>query len=694
MYLNRLKKNLTDKKIKVLFTDYYDTLVHRTVHPNYAIKIWAKFMIIEFGLNISIDKLYFIRKESMAYLCNTLNKNNVEVPYETLMGEIYKRLINNNIIKNIEQKRFFNVFESLDFRAETSVQYPNESIVKLLSDFKASGGRVFLVSDFYGSKSLFVKMLKHHGILDVFDDLFSSSTLEKSKHRGTIYNEVVTQLSINHKDILMIGDNKLSDFENAAKNGLNAFLLPHDKYLRKNKLNALGDDYKKIKRAVNTIYNACTKKPSMPFTQYIIFYHFFIERLYYKCKKEGVKNLFFLSREGQYLKKIFDSYQDFYLIENETKIKTHYLKISRQASMQINLKEIEKEEFKYLKKEYPELSLQDFLAFFNCPDDIKAAIRTELDIEIGNPINDFFNSSVFTSLKANNQFSEFYKNHRLSSKSDFNDYINSFDANVQEEGMHLVDIGWGGTMQESIFGFFEEKIPITGYYLGLRYIYDLKEKTQRDGLIFSILPFTNYHDNILMANNQFYEQFSAANHGSAIGYTSKNNGYVLEIYNPEEKWLYDNYIQEHQKQMFNFHLSLLKCTENICYDQEMIQEIISKKALISGLFHSRRKLKFIQTLNSGFYQNIGTHKVGISYKKEDGVSVMKYIQTFILTPELIFRYITKLKPILYKKNRILAALTPTYFIYLYFLLNKFIRFKVLKNSFLLKSTYFKNTNKI
>ncbi|GAA4892421.1 hypothetical protein GCM10023311_16130 [Flaviramulus aquimarinus] len=694
MYLNRLKKNLTDKNIKVLFTDYYDTLIHRTVHPNYTIKIWAKFMIIEFGLNTTTDELYFIRQESMTYLCNKLDRNNVEVPYETLIGEIYKRLVNNNIIENINKPQFVKAFESIDLKAETSVQYPNENILNLLNDFKANGGKVYLVSDFYGSKSLFKKMLKHHGILDVFDDVFSSSSLEKSKHSGTIYNAVISQLSIQQKDIMMIGDNKRSDFENATKNGLNAFLLPHDKYLRKNRRNALGDDYKKAKKAVNTIYKACTKKSSMPFTQYIIFYHFFTERLYYKCKKEGVKNLFFLSREGQYLKKLFDSYQDFASIENGAKIKTHYLKISRQASMQINLKTIDKEEFKYLKKEYPELSLQDFLTFFNCPDDIKKAIVTALNIDIDKPINDFFNSSEYTNLKANKNFTEFYKNHKQSNTSDFNAYINSFNANVEEEGIHLVDIGWGGTMQESIFGFFEEKIPVTGYYLGLRYMYDIKEKTQRDGLIFSILPFTNYHDNILMANNQFYEQFSAANHGSAIGYTNKNNGYVLEKHNAEEKWLYDNYIQDHQKQMFDFHLALLKSTETICYDQEMIQRIISKKALISGLFHNRRHLKFIQTLNSGFYQNIGTNKVGISYKKEEGDGIMKYILTFLLTPELVFRYITKLKPILYEKNKILAALTPTYFIYFYFLLNRYIRFKVLKNSFLLKSTYFKDANKI
>ncbi|WP_299776466.1 HAD family hydrolase [uncultured Formosa sp.] len=689
MSLNSLKIKLSNQNTKVLFSDYYDTIVHRNVHPNYTLKLWAKYMIAELGLNISIDELYFIRQESLSHLCEKYKKNNVEIPYNTLINDIFIRLVNSDLINFSKKEYFFYLFERIDFKTESSVQYLNQDVLNVIKAFKAEGGKTYLVSDFYGSKSLFEKLLEYHGILNVFDDIFSSSELESSKHHGSIYKKVLNILSIDANEVVMIGDNQRSDYDNAVKNGLNAYKLPHDKYLKKNKLNAIGSDLKNTKQVINNIYNRSKKKDVMPFTQYIIYYHFFIERLYLKSKKEGIKNLFFLAREGQFLKKIFDSYQEFHLLDKDSKINTHYLKTSRQASIQINLEPLETEPFLYLKNKYPELSIEDFLIFFNCPEHTKNIIIKALNLSPNTSIKDFFKSNIFENLKQNETFITFYKTHRESNKNSFKAYINSFGVDIEKEGVYLIDIGWGGTMQESLFGFFNEQIPVTGYYLGLRYIYNIQEKTQRDGLIFSILPFTSYNDYLLMANNQYYEQFSAANHGSAVEYTDQN-GYVIEKHNPEEKWLYDTYIKTHQKQMLDFHQVLLKELDTICYDQKMIQHIISKIALKTGLFYNQKTLQFIESLNSGFYQNIGTNAVGLKYEKQELGSPISHLITFIKTPEVVFRYVTKLKPVLYQKNKILAFLTPSYFIYFYFLFNKFMRFSVLKPLFLLKSTYFKN----
>ncbi|QDO93250.1 HAD family hydrolase [Formosa sediminum] len=690
MSLNDLKIKLDNKYTKVLFSDYYDTIIHRTVHPNYTLKLWAKYMIIELGLDLTYDALYFIRQEALAHLCEKLKKNNVEIPYEILIGDVFIRLVNSNYIDYSCKSRFFELFETIDFKTESSVQYINEDVVNTIKTFKSKGGKVYLVSDFYGSKSLFEKLLQYHGISTLFDDIFSSSMLQTSKHAGTLYKTVLETLLItNPSEVVMIGDNQRSDYDNAITNKLNAHKLPHDKYLKQNRLNALGNDFKSTKKVINTIYKKSKKKDIMPFTQYIIYYHFFIERLYIKCKKERVKNLFFLAREGQFLKQIFDSYQEFHLIDTNSKINTHYLKTSRQASIQINLEPLETEPFLYLKDKYPELSIADFLIFFNCPESTQHTIIKALNISANAPIKDFFKSEVFEKLKQNETFIAFYKTHRETNRNSFNAYINAFGVDIEKEGIYLVDIGWGGTMQESLYGFYKSEIPVTGYYLGLRYIYNIQEKTKRDGLIFSILPFTSYTDYLLMANNQYYEQFSAANHGSAVEYTDTAK-YVIEKHNPEEKWLYETYIETHQKQMLGFHQELLKNLETVCYDQNMIQQIIAKIALKTGLFYNKKTLQFIDSLNSGFYQNIGTNTVGLKYEKQELGNPISYLITFIKTPEVVFRYVTKLKPVLYQKNKILAFLTPSYFIYLYYLLNKFIRFSILKPLFLLKYTYFKN----
>lgn len=687
--LNQLHKQLKEKNIKYLFTDYYDTIVHRRVHPNYTQRIWAKLMIRELGLPTSIDNLYFIRQEASRYLTKTLGKEDVEVPYDALKQEVCKRVINADIVSIEEKDSFINLFEDADVRAESSVQYLNQSVVDTLKYFKSNGGRVYLVSDFYGSKSLFEKLLKQHDIIDLFDGIYSSAVLETSKHNGTIYSPILNELSIDPTEVMMIGDNERSDYKNAIKNNLNAYHLPHQKYLKKNKRNNFGNDQKRLNHIFNDVYKTCHKSKSIPYTEYILLYHIFAERMYALANEKKIKNLFFLSREGQFLKKLFDSYQDFARIDKSKQINTHYLKISRHASLQMSLKDIDEEEFVFLRKKYSNISVDDFLINLNCPDDLREKLISDLNVDGQSEVKDFFNSTLFSEVKANEDFRSYFNAHRKASNEAFKAYINSFNANIEQESIALVDIGWGGTMQEAIYSFFDEKIPVTGYYLGLEGIYDIQPLTKRYGLIFSVMPYTGYYDRILMANMQLYEQFSAADHGSALDYSLDEKGYVLEFHKPEEKWLYESHIKQHQEEMLSLHKTLLKDLEPLCYDRDLMQNSLSKIALKIGLLQNSKKLKFLDTLSNGFYQNIGKNKVGISYEPPKIKSPIKSAINFLMTPEKYFRYLVKLKPALYKKNKILSMFAPMYFIYLYYRFNKYLRFKILNRFFLLKYNVFK-----
>lgn len=690
MSLNQLHKQLKEKDIKFLFTDYYDTIVHRHVHPNYVQRIWAKLMVREMGLTASIDELYFIRQESTRYLVDVMKRTADEIPYDTLKQDISKRLINAEII-TIEQKTdFINLFEATDVKAESSVQYLNQDVVDTLKYFKSNGGKVFLISDFYGSKSLFENLLKHHGIFDLFEGIYSSAVLEKSKHTGNIYEPILSELAINPKDAMMIGDNHRSDYDNAIKNGLNAYHLPHKKYLKKNKRNNFGNDKKSIKRVINDVYKTCQKSSSIPYTEYIIFYHTFIERMYDTAKRKNIKDLFFLAREGQYLKKLFDSYQEHALIDESRKINTHYLKISRHAALQMSLKDIEEEPFTFLQLKYSNLSPDDFLIAVNTPDELRQQIISELNIGDGKSVVEgYFSSSIFESIKKNETFLNYYNAHRKASNNAFRAYVSSFDADIENNGINVVDIGWGGTMQEAIYEFYDQKIPVTGYYLGLGNIYNIQPKTKRFGLISSIMPYIDYYDHILMANQQLYEQFSGADHGSAVDYSLDADNYTIEYHKPEEKWLYDNHIKRHQEEMYGLHKMLLKNLELLCYSEDMMQNTISKTALKVGLLQSTKKLKFLDTLSSGFYQNVGNNQVGISYEPPKFKSPVKEVIKFLMTPEKYFRYLVKLKPALYKKSKLITFFAPMYFIYLYLGVNKYLRFKVLHRFFLLKYNIFK-----
>jgi FMN phosphatase YigB (HAD superfamily) len=687
--LNQLHKQLKEKNIKFLFTDYYDTIVHRHVHPNYTQRIWAKLMIRELGLPISIDELYFIRQSSSRYLSEILNKGNDEIPYDILKEEICKRLINSDVVSIEGKKEFISLFENADLRAESDVQYLNQDVLDTLKYFKSNGGKIYLVSDFYGSKSLFEKLLAHHGILELFEGIYSSAVLEKSKHAGTIYEPILSELSIDPNEVMMIGDNLRSDYNNAIKNGLNAYHLPHKKHLKKNKRNNFGNDKRNLERIINGVYKTCHKNSSIPYTEYIVFYHTFIERLYEAAKRKNLKDLFFLSREGQYLKKLFDSYQDFAQIDETRKINTHYLKVSRHASLQISLQDLEVEDFGFLQNKYSNISVDDFLIGVNCPDELRTQIISELKVEGKTKVEGFFRSLIFEKLKQNKAFKNYYDTHRKASHAAFKAYFNSFNSDIEKNGITLVDIGWGGTMQEAISKFNNHKVSVTAYYLGLGEIYNIQPNTKRYGLNFSLMPYTDYNDSILRANMQLYEQFSAADHGSALGYSVDVQDYTLQHHKPEEKWLYDNHIKAHQEEMFSLHQVLLKNLEPLCYSKEVMQNTMANIALKVGLFQNTKKLKFLNTLSNGFYQNIGDNQVGISYEPPKFKNQLREFIKFLMTPEKYFRYIVKLKPMIYKKNKLVAVFMPMYLIYLYYGFNKYLRFSILNRFFYLKYNIFK-----
>jgi hypothetical protein len=89
----------------------------------------------------------------------------------------------------------------------------------------------------------------------------------------------------------------------------------------------------------------------------------------------------------------------------------------------------------------------------------------------------------------------------------------------------------------------------------------------------------------------------------------------------------------------------------VTYSQDMAQDYLTDLALRLGLFTNRKKLKFIQLISQGFYQNIGSNKVGINYDASQlSMSKKQLLKQFLWSPEKTFRYLVKLKPLLYTKN--------------------------------------------
>ncbi|WP_299782690.1 HAD family hydrolase [uncultured Formosa sp.] len=676
----------------VIFCDMFDTLVHRTVHPNYVMRLWAKTMIRELGLDIDIDELYFIRKEVEIYLSEKHKVLHIEIPYELLIKEVYNRLICCDLVRDISFSKFQNYFEKTEVTVELKVQFLNENTVKELIKIKNKGSDLYCVTDFYTSKKVILNILQSHKIEHLFDDVFVSSECEKSKHNGNFYTYLIDILGLDPTHIIMIGDNLKHDIVNAEKSNLNTLYIPNKEFSKTKIKYSYGSDLKDYKQIVNSLYKRCNSKHVPANSDYILFYFIYIERLYFKLKKACINDIFFLSREGLYFKKLFDFYQSYYALTDEDLIKTHYLKTSRQASMIVSLESIDDEAFSFLRNKYPKLSPKGFLNNFNFDDDLINEIITRLNLESIQSISipNFLDSDVFEALKQNELFVTHYDKTRLEQKAYFDAYLKSFNVDFVTDGLHLADIGWGGTMQERLFDYFKGEVKVYAYYLGIREVYNITDTTKRFGLNFSVYPYTSYSDYILSGNIELNEQLLSAPHGSTISYDINSPTFSNEFHQADEKRIYKDHISKIQNFMFEQFKILINDFDKICYSREIAQEQMVNYALRIGIFASKRKISKMIKIFEGFYSNVGDFSKGLTINTDRSKKdILVSVKTFILRPEKMFRYLLRVKPYLFTKHKfLLFAFFPSYLIYWYIKFNIWIRRSFLMKQFYLKYTYF------
>jgi len=636
---------------KVVFTDFFDTLVHRTVHPQYPMKLWGKFMIRELGLLLSSEELYAIRIDSLAYVAKKQRKRSIEVSYESVISEIHSRLVNVDALPNTNFELFKEIFEQADYISEISVQFKNDELVNALSALKKKGYPIFLVTDFFLSQKIIRKILHFHDMLSIFDDVFVSCEMSESKESGTIYPLILEKLGVLPEEVVMIGDNKKSDIVNSAKHKIKSLHTKHLSHHFRNKMNLLGSDTKSFKKACLKTERRC-RKSKHQFSEYIIHFYFFIERLYKKAKRDNVKNLFFLAREGLFLKALFDYYQEMNQFGHTCKIQTHYLKASRQSAQQIALKPIEEEDFNGLEGMFGQMSVEQLLQWFLFSSKVKNEIINDIGTDPNKIHENIFNSDIMNKLRNNTIFREHYEKNRLKQKEAFAGYIDFFDAAIEEEGIALVDVGWGGTMQECIYDFFKKEVPVTGYYMGLKTIYQIESNTKRFGLNFSLYPSYGPTYDILKANGQLYEQLLGAPHGSTLGYTFDNEvPTTIEFHEESEKYVFETYIKDIQNYMVTEFETLFLNLRSINYTHEMSQDFMTDLALRIGIFSNKKKIKFINDISKGFYQNVGENKVGLAYNPNQLRSQKRVLlKKFLRSPEKVFRFLVKLKPFLYAKG--------------------------------------------
>jgi len=490
--------------------------VTRTVYPEYTKEMASKLLGLACGGLVGSEELYEIRSELERDMCEQRSAAGGEL--EFYLPEFAPRYLEK--VRNRHQ-RFFRGWEvdqftelllDIELSVERSVQEPLTEVIDVLQKLKQRGLKTILISDFYLPSSHYLQMLDHHGLTELFDHVFVSADYGLAKGSGRMYAKVCEQLGCRLDQLVMIGDNGHSDVEMARQQGIATLHLQNPRQ----------QEYYQTWKAENINPEQEFEKSLSTLPQEIVFkemahsLYLFIYRLFRKLSADGTREVFFFSKEGEFLKRLFEQFQaDLF---GSQVITSNYLLASRKATFLASLRSLEEEDFARLFNHYRDISCRDFLLSLNLEESLSQEICTQAGLDFETRISNFPQSAEFNKLKNSTLFQSVYEQRREQQRENFINYLESFGFDFRKQGLTIVDVGWKGSIQDNIYHILGGEVEVCGYYLGSLIAGERRKNNGKKGLLFDDHPALTPYFQAYNHNRSLYEMVLGASHGSADGY--------------------------------------------------------------------------------------------------------------------------------------------------------------------------------
>lgn len=234
--------------------------------------------------------------------------------------------------------------QQIEYLKKIEVEIEMKSVRKITKRIKhvknllSEGNQVILISDMYLPEHTIKQMLKKADPILLTIPLFLSSKSGYQKSTGKLYEQIQRELNIPYSKWIHHGDNYHADIRMAEKLGIKTVYFPklsfnkyekniinkidnHDAYL-------LADLLANYRESLQIDNELVDKKNSLEYYVYGYVSQYFVPYIYNvleKAIKKEIKTLYFISRDGYFLKKVADEI----ILQEKLPIKTKYIYGSR-----------------------------------------------------------------------------------------------------------------------------------------------------------------------------------------------------------------------------------------------------------------------------------------------------------------------------------------------------------------------------
>ncbi|CAK8717692.1 Haloacid dehalogenase superfamily, subfamily IA [Candidatus Electrothrix aarhusensis] len=496
--------------------DYFDTLAVREIEPEYTKQLAAKLHSQFLNNRIPPGSLYALRQELEREICTQSQAAGGELEfYLHTFAPLYRTLLLQalgDILPLRDEALFTQHLLSIETVVERAVQQPCEEAIQVLVWLREQGLATVLISDFYLPSPWFHVMLESMGVRKYFDHIYISADHGVAKSSGRLYHKVCAELGCLPEQMLMIGDNLGSDVTWPDDLGMQSMYLlnPQQKTLYSRwQPEMLGESTRLRQRFSEAVSTEGVFKEISTTLWY------FTRKLLETLQENKTQDVVFFSKEGEFLKKLFDRMQDD--LFGCRVIRSHYLLVSRKATFLASLRPLAEEDFSRLFAYYRDISPRDFLLSLNFEDSLAQSLCAEIGLDYETLVANLAGSPEFRQLLDAEPFQQVYEERRMQQRRNFLTYLDSLGIAYEQEGLTIVDVGWKGSIQENIYNILEGRIDMQGFYAGFLIAAEAQANNQKQGILFDNtrpLPHFNVYNN----NRSLFEMMLGASHGSADGY--------------------------------------------------------------------------------------------------------------------------------------------------------------------------------
>ena len=443
--MNDILKNINSSDI--ISFDFYDTLFCRMCsRPEDVFWYIGQCLKIEFGVETDYIKL---RKDAenraRAHYCGA----------DVSIDQIYHIM---GLEKMLEQDQV-ECAKKIEYDVERKILIPRSDVLFLAAYSKIVGKKVIISSDTYMPSAFFKQVLEEHGLDYWFDEIRTSNEINMRKDNGSYWSYVKN----NESGLLHIGDNPESDNHLPTLMGIKTYsvLNPLPIALLKKlpvPIEILSNNYSDYNGGILLgpgIAKICSKalQPEItnPYTVddlkmlgYTIIaptLFSFISWIKQMSRQNNYDKIIFMSREGYYLKKLYDLYvRD----KDSDAPKSDYMYISRTFAIGASLYSDFSAERIVDAGSYSDGTVRNLISY-RCGIDLDYDIApTILNMEISLPNDREKTINAINELKSN------IAEASSSIRSNMVDYCNSLGLLNSSEKVVLVDIGYSCTMQAAM----------------------------------------------------------------------------------------------------------------------------------------------------------------------------------------------------------------------------------------------------